>query len=227
MKKIILMLILSVAIATTYAQTWQKIKGLPEKFTLVNDSLLARPTKTQADNTYAKVSNAIDPLVTFYTKTQIDSIAAYVPRIVLNDNTKHTQTGNTNKVEIFSGPIPANSIGIDGYYEIIIFLSSTSSTANARTLFLNINGTDIYSYGFTSIRSAQYRWFIFNKHSLSSQIMMPASSLSTINWGLSSTAPQTFTFNTAADMTLKLYIQLAVGTEDLSVENIIVIAHPK
>ena len=182
-------------------------------------------TQDEADARYPQVSEG--EAIEIYSKSEINALLFAFSKTVLFSNTKLTHTGNTNETQVFSGTIPANSISANGYFEILVLTSSTVNTTNLKTLTLKINGTSTATAAVAaSTRSGLFRFYLFNDGSLTSQISMPLNSGASYGFGVTSSPPLITNFNTAENLTLTGHLTLALGTEDYSIENIQVIAHP-
>jgi hypothetical protein len=143
---------------------------------------------------------------------------------IIASNIKISNTGNTTENIVYTGTIPANSIGVNGFFQIRMLTSALANNANAKTFRIKFNGTTIAtSSALASNLSARLIVELFNRNSLSSQIGGAAAALISTNYTSSTVAFSNFTFNTAADITLTVTILNAVGTDTSSLESIQVI----
>jgi hypothetical protein len=142
---------------------------------------------------------------------------------VLASNVALSHTGNTTETTVYTGTIPANSIGANGSLDFFLLASATNN-ANAKTIRFKLNGTTVLLYNAASLSSGAGRARIANRNSLSAQVGMPNSS--TAAWGLtgSSAGVSTFSINTGADITLTVTIQNAVAGDTTAVEAFHVVA---
>lgn len=144
---------------------------------------------------------------------------------ILTSNVQLANTGNTTENTVYTGTIPANSIGINGHFDIL-GLVSTPNNANNKTFKVKFNGTTILNR--VSTTSAADRWYfsIFNRNSLSAQIAPGSASGQVVGGGTSGTAPATYTFNTGAAITVTVTIQNAVGGDAPALEAFTIMAYP-
>lgn len=138
---------------------------------------------------------------------------------VVVSNVQLNNTGSTTENTVFTGTIPANSIGENGSFHITMLIGSTNN-ANAKTVRVKFNGNVV---GFGSIVSAQcyQSYFIIrNRNSLSSQVSMYSQSGASGSFASGTTAglPTTYAINTAADITVTVTIQNATGSDTVSLD---------
>lgn len=147
-------------------------------------------------------------------------------RVILVNNTQLSNTGNTTENTLFTGTIPANSIGIDGSYEIIL-LASCTNNANAKTINVKIGGTTIANItNLASNAFGKYYITIHNRHSASSQFSGNNGSQAQIGFGVSTLTPTTYTFNTATNLTLTITAQNGNSGDTISIEAFRLVAIP-
>ena len=145
---------------------------------------------------------------------------------ILSTNTKVDNTGNTNENIIYTGTIPANSIGVDGSFHIIGLFSYTNS-GNNKTFRIKFNGTQIGMVLTTTSVHVKGYWNIWNRHSLTAQVSFASGSSTgaTFSGGTSSSGVNTYTINTGADITFTVTAQCADAGDTASIEALEVIAN--
>jgi lysophospholipase L1-like esterase len=181
----------------------------------------------ETDTTLASVNNYKVPSVAAI-KNYIDSLmqGATFSKVVAASNTKVSYTGSTTETTVLTFTIPANSIGINGRFDIPILATATNN-ANNKTIVVRFNGVGVYQQVLTSVASYRGLGMIFNRGSLTSQVSGPLNTGASIGFGsngASSLAPSTFTINTGADITVTVSILLANAADTASVEAFQVVA---
>lgn len=144
-------------------------------------------------------------------------------RLIYSNNVQHLHTGTTNETELFNFTIPANSLGANGSLQFIFKIQSTSGTTGTKYIRLK-NGSSVLGFSFINSASNQINKSICtteNRNSTSSQISSNAS-LTTFNSAFTLT-----TIDTAQPWTISVTGQLGVGTENVSIESLSVIAYYK
>lgn len=147
--------------------------------------------------------------------------------LVLASNTQLNNTGNTNENTVFTGTIPANCIGPNGSFHITFLTTMTSST-NAKTFKVKFNGTTIATFSLSALGNTNTAYAIIrNRNSLSAQVSNNAASNASTSFNATTTAaPTTYAFDTSAAITVTFTIQLGLGTETASLEALEIIAFP-
>jgi hypothetical protein len=160
----------------------------------------------------------------FYNGTSWSPVAQ--TRIVLVDNSGTiTHTGVGSETVIWTGTIPANSIGVNGSFHITSLITAANN-ANAKTVRVKFNGTNIAAYALTvSQASMSYYTIIRNRNSLTTQVSGANNSNSngTFNSGTTQAVAVT-NFNTGADITVTLSVNAVVG-DVVTIEGIEFIAN--
>lgn len=166
-----------------------------------------------------------------YTKTQIADHLALKSNLigsvrkVFADNVQKSNTGNTNENTVLTANIPANSIGANGSFHIIMLISTLNNNANAKTIRVKFNGTTVCQGVTVSTLSYQTYSMLHNRNSASAQVAMYYASAASGGFAVGTgTAPSIFTINTAADIEVTVTIQNAVGTDTVSLEAIQILA---
>lgn len=138
---------------------------------------------------------------------------------LLVQNTQQALTGSTTETTVFTGIIPGGSIGPNGALEIHYLISGTNN-ANTKTMRIKLNGTTISAPVLLNQSSFKGHTMLSNRNSVSSQIMgSGAAGSSGTAFGGSGGVVQTFSFNTAADITFTITLQLANSADSLNLES--------
>ncbi|MBV5313776.1 MAG: hypothetical protein JZU47_10800 [Prolixibacteraceae bacterium] len=226
MKKFILLLVTVAFTLSANAQLELK-KGLKvDNTTITNTQIKKIPDIDLKSNKADEVNYNIY----VYSKAQTDSIAALkAPKLtavykVISDNAQHTAVNTLAETTIFTGTIPANSIGANGSFHIYALLSMVNS-ANSKLFKVKLNGTQIGAISATTFSSYYATWSIKNR-SLTSQLSMIPTSGSSSGYTGHTSAVQTYSLNTAADMTLTVTVTMGVNTETAGIEALEVLAVP-
>lgn len=140
-------------------------------------------------------------------------------RQVLVSNEKISNTGSNTLNTVYTGTITGNSIGVNGSFYINILASAGANNGNAKTVYVAFNGVNIGSFLMTSALSGQRMFTISNRNSLTSQVSFPVATTTT-SFTNTTTAPATYTFNTAADITVTVKIQNFSNGDVTSLESI-------
>lgn len=196
-------------------------------------------TKPQTDSIAAlKASKAGDtftgpvyvPTAAAGTNTTQAASAAFVNealkgygKLIYSNNTQHSYTGSTAETELFNFQIPGNAIGANGTLQFIFKIQSTSGTTGTKHIRIK-NGSSVLGFSFINSASNQIiKSFCTteNRNSTSSQISSN-SSLTTLNAAYTLT-----TIDTTQPWTVSVTAQLSVGTENVSIESLSVIAFYK
>jgi hypothetical protein len=147
-------------------------------------------------------------------------------RVILVSNTAISNTTTTTENTVYTGVIPGGSIGINGSIHCTSLYSMTNN-ANVKTVKIKFNGVTVFNYILTASQaSVSFYSIIRNRASMAVQVGGPNNSNSggTFNSG-SAVAVGTYTFNTAADITVTVTIQNAVGTDTSVLEALEFIAN--
>lgn len=162
-----------------------------------------------------------------YTKAQIDALFVGRVKKVLVDNTQHSNTGNTTENTVLTGTIPANSIGINGSFHITMLISTLNNNANAKSVRVKFNGTQVCAGVTVSTLTYQTYSILRNRNSASAQVALNPTSAACGGFATGTgNAPSTFTINTAADITVTVTIQNGTGSDTVSLEAIEILAIP-
>ena len=144
-------------------------------------------------------------------------------RLIYSNNVQHAHTGTTNETELFNFTIPANSMGANGTLQFNFKAQSTSGTTGIKYIRLK-NGSSVLGYSFINSATTQINKSICtteNRNSTSAQISSNAS-LTMFNSAFTLT-----TIDTTQPWTVSVTAQLGVGTENVSIESLSVIAFYK
>lgn len=145
---------------------------------------------------------------------------------VLVSNVQLVNTGNTTENTLYTGTIPASSIGTNGSFAITLLTSATNN-ANAKTINIKIGGTTIASItNMVSNAFGKYYITLHNRNSASVQVAGNNGSQAQVGFGTSTIAPATYAFNTAGSLTLTITAQNAVGTDAVNIEAFQLVANP-
>ena len=177
--------------------------------------------------TAAAGTNTTQAASTAFVKTELQS---YGKQIYVS-NVQISKTGDTNEYTALTFTIPGGTIGPNGSFHIFALLDFTSST-NLKTIAIKFNGTQIQAGGNFSLAGtfARHHWIIANRNSASSQIVPNSTDQKTAAFQMTSLptaspAYQTFSINTAADITCTVTLKLGLGTETVNLETFQVIAY--
>lgn len=182
------------------------------------------------DNFEKSVVNGYPVNDTVYDLVTADSTKIHINFVddkanILTSNVQISNTGNTTENTVYTGTIPANSIGLNGHFDII-GLVSTPNNANNKTFKVKFNGTTVLNRVSTTSAADRWNFSIFNRNSLSAQIAPSSLSGQVVGGGTSGTAPATYTFNTGAAITVTVTIQNAVIGDSSALEAFTIIAYP-
>lgn len=150
------------------------------------------------------------------------------PTTVLVKNVTSSNAGNTNENTVYTGTIPANSIGPNGHFEIHVLQSfTTPANTNSKTLKVKF-GTDVLINRAltTAALSDRVDYAIYNRNSMSSQVATGATAGNSVFGGTSGNALATYSINTAAAITVTITLQNAVAGDVSAIEAFNVVAYP-
>jgi hypothetical protein len=123
-------------------------------------------------------------------------------------------TGNTNENTTVSFVVPAGSIGPNGELRISGMLTLTNN-ANNKTIRVKYGATTLWTASPTSAASFRFDIVLANRNSQSSQVNSFSSSTS---YGNSANAVGTSSIDFSADQTITITLQLATGTDSMTLE---------
>lgn len=155
------------------------------------------------------------------------SFTAGVPatRIILANNTQLSNTGSTTENLVYTGTIPANSIGVNGSFHITVLYSATNN-ANVKTARLKFNGSTIVTAALTSTGSLNGYTIIRNRNSLTSQVSGNAGSNANIGFNVTTSGGvMTYTFDTGVAITFTITLQNANAGDATGIEAVEVIGN--
>jgi hypothetical protein len=155
-------------------------------------------------------------------QTAITTLQTKGAKTIISTSTAVAHTGTATETTLFTGTVPANSIGATGTLEFRTLFSATNN-ANVKTFRIKVNGTTIAQLSLASLASNYSVSRIINR-TLSSQIA-PATTSNTAAHGSTGTLA-TYAFNTAANLTITVTMALATTTDTTTLENFTVIAIP-
>jgi len=183
-------------------------------------AILGFITQDEADARYPQISEG-DP-TPIYTADESD---ARFSRRVLSSNVQTLHTGTTAETTIFTGTISANLIGVNGRINCLI-LEKFTNNANNKIVRIKINGTTVWIYTSSAVQSIAKSYDLVNRNSLTAQV---SGNNATNNYGsFASTTNDvsTYTFNTAADLTVTVTVELTNASDSAGFEFIQFTAHP-
>lgn len=154
-------------------------------------------------NNKPNIADGVDPFVYVYSRAQADSIVPFTTPVQNNTAILHNGTGSLTT--IFTGAIPANSITATGQFDILAIFAYTGTAS--KVIQVKLGSTAVIQTSPTTQPSGIYPQTIVNQNSLTNQI---AGNLGA-GWGSSSSAHQTFTFNTATEIPVTVAVNVPVG----------------
>lgn len=159
------------------------------------------------------------------TGTDVDPITGKFPVYnVVTSNVANAHTGNTTETTVFTGTIPAGSIGVNGAFHIIMLIGCTNN-ANAKTVRLKFNGTTIATSDMASNAFRKNYITIHNRNSASVQVSGAHDSQAQLGTGTSSLARATYAFDTASAITVTATIQLGNAADTVTLEALQIVAY--
>ena len=148
-----------------------------------------------------------------------------INRTLLVSNVALTNTGTTTENIIYTGVLPAGSIGVNGSFHIT-GLFSTTNNANAKTFKIKISGVIIATINFTSVNSFSTYTIIRNRNSLTVQISGGATGIGNTSFNdATAITNAVYSFDTSTALTLTVTCQNAVGTDVATIEALEIFSH--
>lgn len=148
-------------------------------------------------------------------------------RTIATRRTTASWTGSTAETTVYTATVPANTLGANGSLHFISTLK-WSNNANAKTMRIKVNGTTIYQYGPTTNQTLRAYTILSNRNATNVQVAGGPTG-GTVNAGFNSASTSdvaTFTFDTTADLTITLTVQLGNSGDTAGWEDFEIIAHP-
>lgn len=146
---------------------------------------------------------------------------------IVESNVQLINTATTTENTVYTGTIPAHSMGINGHWDIL-GLASYPTNANNKIFKIKINGTTVLSR--TNTTSVADRWYfsIFNRNSLAAQIAPGGAGGQVVGGGTSNTTLGTYFFDTSVDLPIVVTIQNASAGDGTTtaLESLTVVAYP-
>ena len=172
-------------------------------------------SKAYTDLTYVKKADGEPATNNFYTKAEIDALIPY--KDVIIENVQHQHTGNTTATTVFTGVIPAGSIGANGRFELDALFSCNNS-AGSKTVTIKFESSTVITTTLTTSQSASMVATIRNRNSLTSQISYSSGVVG--QQGVSSAALSTYSLNTANAITVTVTVTLTNGADNAALESL-------
>lgn len=154
------------------------------------------------------------------------ALTANVSRRVVSSNVQLSNTGSTTENTILTTSIPANSIGVNGSFHITWLQSTNANNANLKDLRIYFNGVLVSTQGANGLVSISGYSIIRNRNSMSAQVSGTTNSTNNTFGSGTSGSPTTFTFNTAATITVTVTSQLANSADTQYLQGFEIIAYP-
>lgn len=143
----------------------------------------------------------------------IDSNTATITHVYKLVETAHdgySKTGDLVETLLYTGTIPADSMGPNGVLEIVAFIAS-SADVNDKTVRVKINGVTIAEKALTTStqNSSKISMHLINRNNTAAQLMAgPASGVANMDFINSTSNIQTYSFDTSQEMTVEITAQL-------------------
>lgn len=170
-------------------------------------------THTLSNKTISGSNNTLSDIP----QSAITGLSTAFPSQILVSNVALSNTGNTTENTVYTGTIPANSVGVNGSFHIVMMISSTNNV-NAKTVRVKFNGTTVATSDMASTAFRKNIISIHNRNSLTSQVSGAHDSQAQLGTGTSSIPRATYSFNTGADITVTITIQNANAADTTSLE---------
>lgn len=146
---------------------------------------------------------------------------------VVATNIQLVNTATTTENTVYTGTIPANSIGANGHWDIIALVSYPNN-GNPKTFKVKINGTTVLNR--VNSTSVADRWFfsIYNRNSTAAQIAPQGGSGQVVGGGTTSVALAPYFFDTTTALPIVVTIQNASAGDGTTtaLEALTVVAYP-
>lgn len=128
--------------------------------------------------------------------------------IQFQDNSTKTNTGDTNENTVGTYTIKGGSLGANGSIEILFFAMIGTSTQGS-TFRVYFNGTLVGTAALSTNTHSPLGLYVWNKNSTTSQESAINSGITGLLWAANSNALNTYSINTANDITVTFTIQAA------------------
>lgn len=128
--------------------------------------------------------------------------------IQFQDNSTKTNTGDTNENTVGTYTIKGGSLGANGSIEILFFAMIGTSTQGS-TFRVYFNGTLVGTAALSTNTHSPLGLYVWNKNSTTSQESAINSGIAGLLWAANSNALNTYSINTANDITVTFTIQAA------------------
>ena len=128
--------------------------------------------------------------------------------IQFQDNSTKTNTGDTNENTVGTYTIKGGSLGANGSIEILFFAMIGTSTQGS-TFRVYFNGTLVGTAALSTNTHSPLGLYVWNKNSTTSQESATNSGIAGLLWASNSNALNTYSINTANDITVTFTIQAA------------------
>jgi hypothetical protein len=139
--------------------------------------------------------------------------------VLAQDAIAKVQTGATSEATLATIALAAGAMGPNGILRIT-HLWSNNNNANLKTQRIKIGGIEFHNFGASTTQSEQAVTIIRNRNSESSQVSQPTGNF--FGFGNSTSAIVTAAINTAAAQSITFTAQLAIGTDTMSLESLLV-----
>lgn len=116
-------------------------------------------------------------------------------------------TGTTAETVLFTGTIPANSIGVNGEFHIR-FMIDVTNNANDKTLRVKFNGVTVGQRSNASINSNKSFIILANRNSLTAQVSGAYNNNSNMTDSTATPVATTYTIDTSQPITVEVTVQL-------------------